>query len=108
MAVLDRPSTFAIVMWLDGSEGDTELLPLGAAFHARRLTLRSSQVGAVPAARTPRWSARRRLTLALALLRDPIFDALLSGDSPFADLPELMPSLAEPGSGALCHTLRYD
>jgi len=83
-------------------------LPLGAAFHARRLTLRSSQVGAVPAARTPRWSARRRLTLALALLRDPIFDALLSGDSPFADLPELMPSLAEPGSGALCHTLRYD
>jgi len=40
--------------------------------------------------------------------RRTIFDALLSGDSPFADLPDLMPSLAEPGSGALCHTLRYD
>lgn len=32
MAVLDRPSTFAIVMWLDGGEGDTELLTLAAAF----------------------------------------------------------------------------
>jgi ureidoglycolate lyase len=32
MAVLDRPSTFAIVMWLDGSEGDTELVMLAAPF----------------------------------------------------------------------------
>jgi hypothetical protein len=83
-------------------------LALGGAFHSRRLTLRSSQVGAVPAARRRRWSHRRRLTLALALLRDPVFDILLSSESEFGTLPELMPQLATAPPGVLCHTLRYD
>jgi hypothetical protein len=82
-------------------------LALGAAFHSRRLTLRSSQVGAVPAGRRARWSRRRRLAVALALLRDPVFDLLLSGESDFAALPELMPHLAASPAGVLCHTLRY-
>jgi threonine dehydrogenase-like Zn-dependent dehydrogenase len=82
-------------------------LALGGAFHSRRLTLRSSQVGAVPAARQARWSRRRRLALALALLRDPLFEVLMSGESRFAELPELMPRLASASAGTLCHTLRY-
>jgi threonine dehydrogenase-like Zn-dependent dehydrogenase len=83
-------------------------LALGGAFHSRRLTLRSSQVGAVPAARRQRWSLRRRLTLALSLLRDPVFDILLSGETEFTALPALMPRLATSSAGILCHTLRYD
>jgi NADPH:quinone reductase-like Zn-dependent oxidoreductase len=83
-------------------------LALGGAFHSRRLTLRSSQVGAVPAVRRQRWSRRRRLALALSLLRDPVFDVLLSGESAFAALPELMPRLTRSSAGVLCHTLRYD
>jgi threonine dehydrogenase-like Zn-dependent dehydrogenase len=83
-------------------------LALGGAFHSRRLTLCSSQVGAVPAVRRQRWSRQRRLALALSLLRDPVFDVLLSGESAFAALPELMPSLARSPAGVLCHTLRYD
>jgi NADPH:quinone reductase-like Zn-dependent oxidoreductase len=83
-------------------------LELGGAFHSRRLTLRSSQVGAVPAARRQRWPLRRRLTLALSLLRDPVFDILLSGETEFTALPALMPQLATPSAGILCHTLRYD
>ena len=82
-------------------------LALGGAFHSRRLTLRSSQVGAVPAARRERWPRRRRLVLALSLLRDPLFDLLLSGETDFAALPELMPRLALSSEGALCHTVRY-
>ncbi len=85
----------------------TVTLPLGEAFHARRLTLRSSQVGSLPPGRRPRWSHRRRLALALELLRDPAFDLLLTGDSDFADLPALMPRLAAAPAGVLCHTLRY-
>ena len=85
----------------------TVALPLGEAFHSRRLTLRSSQVGAAPAGRRGRWPHRRRLTLALELLRDPVFDLLLTGDSDFADLPSLMPTLAAAPAGVLCHTLRY-
>src|SRR5690348_9888801 len=83
-------------------------LELGGAFHSRRLTLRSSQVGAVPAARRQRWSPRRRLALALSLLRDPVFDALLSGETEFTALPTLMPRLSTSSAGILCHTLRYD
>ena len=83
-------------------------VPLGAAFHSRRLTLRASQVGAVPANRRQRWSRRRRLTLALALLRDSVFDVLLSGESAFSGLPDLMPRLAASPKGVLCHTLSYD
>ena len=83
-------------------------LKLGGAFHSRRLTLRSSQVGAVPAARRQRWPLRRRLILALSLLRDPVFDILLSGETEFTALPALMPQLATSSAGILCHTLRYD
>jgi len=83
-------------------------LALGGAFHSRRLTLRSSQVGAVPATRRSRWSHRRRLTLAIALLGDAVFDVLLSGETEFAALPALMPRLAASPAGVLCHTLRYD
>jgi NADPH:quinone reductase-like Zn-dependent oxidoreductase len=82
-------------------------LALGGAFHSRRLTLRSSQVGAVPATRRGRWPRRRRLELALSLLCDPLFDLLLSGETDFAALPELMPRLALSSEGALCHTVRY-
>jgi threonine dehydrogenase-like Zn-dependent dehydrogenase len=83
-------------------------LELGGAFHSRRLVLRSSQVGAVPAARRQRWPLRRRLILALSLLREPVFDILLSGETEFTALPALMPRLAASSAGILCHTLRYD
>jgi NADPH:quinone reductase-like Zn-dependent oxidoreductase len=83
-------------------------LALGGAFHSRRLILRSSQVGSVPAGRRKRWSRRRRLELALTLLHDPVFDQMLSGEADFRELPELMPRLTAPGASALCQTVRYD
>jgi len=87
--------------------GDREVaLPLGGAFHSRRLTLRSSQVGQLDPSQRPRWTRRRRLALALALLTDPRLDALISGESPFETLPEWMPRLA--AGDALCHRIRYD
>jgi NADPH:quinone reductase-like Zn-dependent oxidoreductase len=97
-------------MVLEMSWYGTRIVPLelGGAFHSRRLTLRSSQVGAVPASRGQRWPPRRRLALALSLLRDPVFDILLSGETEFAALPALMPQLAASSASILCHTLRYD
>ncbi len=88
--------------------GDREVsLPLGEAFHSRRLRLIASQVGRLPVERSPRWDYRRRLALALDLLRDPCLDALISGESDFLDLPELMPRLAAASGEVLCHRLRY-
>ncbi len=90
--------------------GDASVaLPLGEAFHSRRLRLSSSQVGNVAAAVRPRFDHRRRLAKALELLAaDPALDALVTGESPFTDLPALMPALARSGSGVLCHRLTYE
>jgi threonine dehydrogenase-like Zn-dependent dehydrogenase len=83
-------------------------LPLGAAFHAKRLQIRSSQVGQVAGAQRARWDHARRLRLALRLLAEgDAPDALLSGEDEFAALPQVMARLtAEPGA-TLCHRIRY-
>ena len=89
--------------------GDRDVtLSLGGAFHARRLNLRASQVGLVAPARRDTRTTRDRLSLALELLRDPSFDALLSGSSRFRNLPEVMGQLADGRLSALCHTISYD
>ncbi|MGW4673531.1 zinc-dependent alcohol dehydrogenase [Streptomyces sp. NPDC004324] len=81
-------------------------LPLGEAFHSRRLSVRSSQVGTVSPARASRTYAER-LALALDLLADPALDALITGESGFEELPEIMPRLASGEIPALCHRIRY-
>jgi threonine dehydrogenase-like Zn-dependent dehydrogenase len=89
--------------------GDREVtVSLGGAFHSRRLSLRASQVGTVAPARRGARSTRDRLALALDLLRDPAFDALLTGSSRFGELPEVMARLADGRLPALCHTIAYD
>jgi threonine dehydrogenase-like Zn-dependent dehydrogenase len=88
--------------------GDQKVaLPLGEAFHSRRLRLVSSQVGAVAPALRPRWTHARRLKKALELLREPVLDALITGEAPFAALPEVMPSLAAAPAGTLCQRITY-
>jgi threonine dehydrogenase-like Zn-dependent dehydrogenase len=88
--------------------GDREVrVSLGGAFHVGRLRIRSSQVGVVSAARRGTRTTADRLALALELLHDPAFDALLTGESPFADLPAVMVRLAAGSLPALCHTITY-
>jgi NADPH:quinone reductase-like Zn-dependent oxidoreductase len=82
-------------------------LPLGEAFHARRLTLRSSQVGHVADAQRSRWSHGRRLRLALSLLRDPALDALITDSAPFEQLPEVLARLAAGAPDTLCQRIDY-
>jgi threonine dehydrogenase-like Zn-dependent dehydrogenase len=104
LAVAAFEATILEMSWF----GDRDVpLPLGEAFHSRRLTIRSSQVGAVAACRRARWTHRRRLELALRLLADDRLDALISGESPFESLPEVMQSLARGTLPALCHRIRY-
>ena len=88
--------------------GDAEVrLSLGGTFHSGRLGIRASQVGTVSPSRRGSRTHADRLALALELLRDPGFDALISGVSPFDELPALMPKLAEGKMPALCHTVSY-
>ena len=82
-------------------------VPLGEAFHARRLRLVSSQVGHVASAQRARWDHARRMNLALSLLRNPLLDALITGESLFETLPEVMPGLVHSPGDTLCHRIRY-
>jgi threonine dehydrogenase-like Zn-dependent dehydrogenase len=81
--------------------------PLGEAFHSRRLVLRSSQVGAVAPARRARRDHRQRLTLALELLADPRFDALLAPPIRFAQLPQAMATLMAGQPDIACQPVAY-
>lgn len=81
--------------------------PLGEAFHSRRLRLVASQVGAVAPSRRARRTRRQRLEQALALLADPLFDRLITGDSDFGELPVVLARLARHPKGVLCHVIRY-
>lgn len=111
------PSGLELALRLAGTEATvTELswfadkrvtLPLGGAFHARRLIVASSQVGTIPAAQRSRWTTRRRMQLALSLLEDPALDVLITGESDFDALPEVMAMLTESPGEALCHRIRY-
>jgi threonine dehydrogenase-like Zn-dependent dehydrogenase len=80
-------------------------LPLGEAFHARRLRLIATQVGAIAPAMRGRRSHAERLATALELLADPVYDALLDGPTQFDDMPEAMPRILAPGG--LCHVITY-
>jgi threonine dehydrogenase-like Zn-dependent dehydrogenase len=89
--------------------GDTPVtLELGGSFHSSRLSIRASQVGRVAPARRGSRTTGDRLALALSLLTDPAYDALLTGESAFADLPDLMPRLVSGDQSAICHTIAYD
>ncbi|MEU9914222.1 dehydrogenase [Streptomyces sp. NPDC051001] len=88
--------------------GDRKVsLPLGEAFHSRRLVIRSSQVGTVSPARRSSRTYADRLALALELLADPALDALITGESAFEELPQVMPRLTSGEIPALCHRVRY-
>lgn len=82
-------------------------VPLGGAFHSRRLKLVSSQVGHVAPSHRAAWTHRRRLEEALRLLDDPALDALLAPPVAFGDLPARLPDILGPASGVLCQIIRY-
>ncbi len=89
--------------------------PLGRAFHSRRLTIRSSQVGQLNPMQKPRWDYPDRMQLALRLLCDPQLDCLITGESAFEQLPQVMANLAgqtdnpelPSAADTLCHRIVY-
>lgn len=105
LALCDFEATILEMSWF-GTK--TVSLSLGEAFHSKRLTLRSSQVGSVASCQRSRWTRRRRLETALRLLRDDRLDSLLTGESPFEAMPAVMSSLAaNTMPSVLCHVIRY-
>jgi hypothetical protein len=82
-------------------------VPLGGAFHSRRLKLIASQVGKVAPSHRRDWTHRRRLGKALDLLADDRLDVLLDPAIPFEDLPVRLQHVLGPASGILCQAIDY-
>ena len=104
---LDTAGMEATILELSWYGTRSVALPLGEAFHSRRLTLKSSQVGRIPPHMSADWDHRRRLAKALELLTEPRLDALITGESDFDDLPTTLAELSLGARDALCHRIRY-
>jgi threonine dehydrogenase-like Zn-dependent dehydrogenase len=88
--------------------GDGQIaVPLGAAFHSRRLRLISSQVGQVAPSHRSRWATNRRLAAAVALLGDDRLDGLLAPAITFHNLPKHLPDILIEKSGLPCRLIDY-
>ena len=97
----------ATVLEMSWYGGNRPAVPLGEAFHSRRLTLRSSQVGAIATAQRARWSTARRMELVLRLLAHAELDALISAESRFDELPAVLARLSSAPGYTLCHRIVY-
>jgi hypothetical protein len=82
-------------------------VPLGGAFHSRRLKLVSSQVGHVAPSHRADWTHGHRLAAAVEMLSDARLDALLAPAIAFSELPARLPDILSPKSGVLCQLVAY-
>jgi 2-desacetyl-2-hydroxyethyl bacteriochlorophyllide A dehydrogenase len=82
-------------------------VPLGGTFHSKRLSLIGSQVSRVATSQRARWDHGRRMGLALSLLKDPVLDVLITGQSDFEDLPSTLAKLSDRPGDTICHRIRY-
>ena len=82
-------------------------LPLGGAFHRRRLTIRSSQVSTIPAVLSGRWDVARRRREAVALLGELPLAALATTEYDFEDAAAAYEALDAGAAGVLHVALRY-
>lgn len=106
-AAIGAAGTEATVVELSWYGDRPVSVPLGGAFHSQRLRIVGSQVGQVAAGHRARWTYRRRLEAALALLGDPVLDRLLDTEIAFADAPSLLPSLLARDAPGLAPVLVY-
>ena len=78
--LLRHEGTAIVASWYGTKE---VRLALGAAFHRRRLTIRSTQVSTIPARLAATWDVARRREAALRLLRDLPVESLATHEFPF-------------------------
>jgi threonine dehydrogenase-like Zn-dependent dehydrogenase len=82
-------------------------LPLGAEFHRRRLTIRSSQVSTIPARLAASWDVARRRDAALGLLRELPVEVLATHEFPFERAADAYAALDRADEGLIHAALTY-
>jgi hypothetical protein len=97
----------ATIVELSWYGAGTVPVPLGGAFHSRRLKIISSQVGKVAPSRRAGFTHRQRLEAAIKLCAHPKLDALLAPPVAFGELPARLADILKPRSGVLCQLISY-
>ena len=80
LGLLSHEGTVLVASWYGTKE---VTLPLGGAFHRRRLTIRSTQVSTIPARLGSRWNAERRQDAVVDLLDELPLGCLATHTFPF-------------------------
>ncbi|MDQ1666807.1 MAG: hypothetical protein QOH75_2838 [Actinomycetota bacterium] len=83
-------------------------LPLGAEFHRRRLTLRSSQVSSIPRRLQDQWDVPRRRAHARDLMRELPLRELATDEFRFEQAAEAYAAIDRGRPGLLHAALRYE
>ena len=83
-------------------------LPLGGAFHRRRLTIRSTQVSTIPAALAARWTLERRRAVAADLLSELPLAMVATHTFPLAAVADAFAALDRGKDGLIHAALCYD
>ena len=104
---LDIAGDEATIIELSWYGAGTVAVPLGGAFHSRRLKIISSQVGKVAPSHRASFTHSQRLESAIKLAADPRLDALLAPAVAFGELPARLADILKPRSGVLCQLVSY-
>ena len=104
---LDIAGDEATIIELSWYGAGTVPVPLGGAFHSRRLKIISSQVGKVAPSHRASFTHSQRLESAIKLAADPRLDALLAPAVAFGELPARLADILKPRSGVLCQLVSY-
>jgi len=105
LALLAHEGTAVVGSWYG-----TKPVPLrlGAEFHRRRLTVRSSQVSTIPAVLQGRWDVPRRRAAARRLLGELPLQKLATTEFPFEDAAEAYAAIDRGEPWLLHAALRYE
>jgi 2-desacetyl-2-hydroxyethyl bacteriochlorophyllide A dehydrogenase len=82
-------------------------LPLGAEFHRRRLSIRSSQVSSIPADQQPQWTIEKRRRSARSLLDELPLAALTTHNFAFDDAAKAFATVDRGADGLIHAALCY-
>ena len=82
-------------------------LPLGAEFHRRRLTIRSTQVSTIPERLAGEWTFERRRAAALDLMDELPLDRLATHEFDFEDAAAAFEAVDRGAEGLVHAALRY-
>ncbi len=102
--LLAHEGTALVLSWY----GTTPVpLPLGGAFHRRRLVIRSSQVSTIPSSLSGRWDVPRRRSVARGLLDRLPLKALATDSFPLEDAAEAYEAIDSGRPGLVHAALRH-